>query len=146
LALALHLQAPTLSFIGIPWKVVPFPQFELQSKWVAQLLSRRVDLPPQEEMERAVLQVRRCWRQSVLHLCTNCRWWQTFDVLQRAGRVTRSEAVLRAIRAAGLWQFEATLEPKGPKPRRHAHCLGDDQFAYNDRLADICGVPRLPGW
>ena len=27
--------APSLSFIGLPWKVVPFPQYELQAKWVA---------------------------------------------------------------------------------------------------------------
>ncbi|CAB4279603.1 unnamed protein product [Prunus armeniaca] len=31
--------APSLSFVGLPWKVVPFPQFELQSKWIAGLLS-----------------------------------------------------------------------------------------------------------
>ncbi|OMP02234.1 Flavin monooxygenase FMO [Corchorus capsularis] len=42
--------APWLSFIGIPWKIVPFPLFELQSKWVASILSGRVTLPSKEEM------------------------------------------------------------------------------------------------
>ncbi|GLT34086.1 hypothetical protein SLA2020_086290 [Shorea laevis] len=42
--------APWLSFIGIPWKIVPFPVFELQSKWVAGVLSGRIMLPSQEEM------------------------------------------------------------------------------------------------
>ncbi|XP_073111848.1 flavin-containing monooxygenase FMO GS-OX-like 4 [Elaeis guineensis] len=42
--------APCLSFIGIPWKVIPFPMFELQSKWVAGVLSGRIALPTQEEM------------------------------------------------------------------------------------------------
>ncbi|XP_074582060.1 LOW QUALITY PROTEIN: flavin-containing monooxygenase FMO GS-OX-like 4 [Curcuma longa] len=42
--------APNLSFIGIPWKVVPFPLFELQSKWVAGALSGRITLPTEEEM------------------------------------------------------------------------------------------------
>lgn len=42
--------SPWLSFIGLPWKVVPFPLFELQSKWVAGILSGQISLPPQEEM------------------------------------------------------------------------------------------------
>uniref|UniRef100_A0A7S0RVR3 Flavin-containing monooxygenase n=1 Tax=Pyramimonas obovata TaxID=1411642 RepID=A0A7S0RVR3_9CHLO len=47
-------KAPTLSLIGIPWKVIPFPQFELQSKWVARVLSGRAALPSDAEMEAAV--------------------------------------------------------------------------------------------
>ncbi|KAF9613974.1 hypothetical protein IFM89_014167 [Coptis chinensis] len=42
--------APWLSFIGLPWKVIPFPLVELQSKWVAGILSGRISLPSQEEM------------------------------------------------------------------------------------------------
>jgi len=42
--------APQLSFIGLPWKVIPFPLFELQSKWVARVLSGRIMLPSKEEM------------------------------------------------------------------------------------------------
>lgn len=42
--------APGLSFVGIPWKVAPFILFELQSKWIAKVLSGRVRLPPEEEM------------------------------------------------------------------------------------------------
>ncbi|KAI3838166.1 hypothetical protein MKW92_031382 [Papaver armeniacum] len=44
------LLAPGLSFIGLPWKVIPFPLSELQSKWVAGVLSGRISLPSQEEM------------------------------------------------------------------------------------------------
>ncbi|XP_065857957.1 flavin-containing monooxygenase FMO GS-OX-like 4 isoform X2 [Euphorbia lathyris] len=43
--------APHLSFVGLPWKVVPFPMFEFQSKWIAGVLSGRVPLPLQEEMK-----------------------------------------------------------------------------------------------
>ncbi|ANM58707.1 flavin containing monooxygenase FMO GS-OX-like protein [Arabidopsis thaliana] len=43
--------SPGLSFIGLPWQVIPFPMFELQSKWVAAVLAGRVSLPSQEEME-----------------------------------------------------------------------------------------------
>ncbi|XP_075642553.1 flavin-containing monooxygenase FMO GS-OX-like 4 [Castanea sativa] len=42
--------APCLSFVGLPWKVVPFPMFELQSKWIAGVLSNQFALPTQEKM------------------------------------------------------------------------------------------------
>ncbi|KAL5748516.1 hypothetical protein ACOSP7_025558 [Xanthoceras sorbifolium] len=42
--------APWLSFVGIVWKVIPFPAFELQSKWIAGVLSGRIMLPSQQEM------------------------------------------------------------------------------------------------
>ena len=90
--------APSLSFIGLPWKVVPFPQFELQARWIARALSGASSLPSQGEMDSAV------------------------DA------------------------FERTLEPIGSTPRRHAHQLGDEQFAYNDRLAEYCGCDSLPAW
>eukprot|EP00958_Prasinococcus_capsulatus_P000481 scaffold44_cov411-Prasinococcus_capsulatus_cf.AAC.6 len=52
-----HLFTPrfgaTLSFIGLPFKVVPFPMMQLQSRWVAQALSGRVILPLEEEMTNA---------------------------------------------------------------------------------------------
>ncbi|XP_047319577.1 flavin-containing monooxygenase FMO GS-OX-like 4 isoform X2 [Impatiens glandulifera] len=42
--------APWLSYVGLPWKVVPLPQFELQSKWISGVLSGRILLPANEEM------------------------------------------------------------------------------------------------
>ncbi|KAM3687055.1 hypothetical protein ACJW31_10G047300 [Castanea mollissima] len=42
--------APWLSFVGIPFQVITFPMFELQSKWIAGVLSNRITLPSQEEM------------------------------------------------------------------------------------------------
>ncbi|XP_058224162.1 flavin-containing monooxygenase FMO GS-OX-like 4 [Rhododendron vialii] len=44
------LLAPLLSFVGLPWKVAPFPICELQSKWIAGVLSGRVSLPSSDEM------------------------------------------------------------------------------------------------
>ncbi|KAL6645368.1 hypothetical protein ACP70R_016976 [Stipagrostis hirtigluma subsp. patula] len=46
--------APHLSFIGLPFKVVPFPLCELQSIWVAGVLSGRIQLPSTEEMMESV--------------------------------------------------------------------------------------------
>ena len=40
--------APTLSFVGLPFKVVPFPQFQLQSRWIARVLAGAVPLPPRQ--------------------------------------------------------------------------------------------------
>ncbi|KAF5207773.1 Flavin-containing monooxygenase fmo gs-ox-like [Thalictrum thalictroides] len=45
-----HQLAPSLSFIGLPWKVGPFPLYELQSKWMARILSGQSSLPSQENM------------------------------------------------------------------------------------------------
>lgn len=42
--------APCLSFIGLTWKIAPFFQFELQSKWIAGVLSGRITLPSEDEM------------------------------------------------------------------------------------------------
>ncbi|KAL6979718.1 Flavin-containing monooxygenase FMO GS-OX5 [Sarracenia purpurea var. burkii] len=44
------LLAPWLSFVGLPWKVVPFPLCELQSNWIAGALSGRIALPSSDEM------------------------------------------------------------------------------------------------
>ncbi|KAE8780134.1 Flavin-containing monooxygenase FMO GS-OX5 [Hordeum vulgare] len=44
------LLAPHISFIGLPFKGILFPMFQLQSNWVAGVLSGRIKLPSQEEM------------------------------------------------------------------------------------------------
>ncbi|XP_050226425.1 flavin-containing monooxygenase FMO GS-OX-like 4 [Mercurialis annua] len=42
--------APWLSFVGMPFKVMPFPLFEYQSKWIAGVLSGRIELPSLHKM------------------------------------------------------------------------------------------------
>ncbi|RLM86105.1 flavin-containing monooxygenase FMO GS-OX-like 8 [Panicum miliaceum] len=46
--------APLLSFVGVPKKVVVPLFYEVQARWVAQVLSGRRSLPPVEDMLRAV--------------------------------------------------------------------------------------------
>ncbi|KAM7267762.1 hypothetical protein ACFE04_009928 [Oxalis oulophora] len=46
--------APSLSFIGIPRKLIAFPFFESQAKWIAQLLSGKKTLPPYNEMIQSI--------------------------------------------------------------------------------------------
>jgi hypothetical protein len=48
----LHIGQPTLAFIGIPIRVIPFPLFEMQARWFAKHLNGDVVLPPQAEMKR----------------------------------------------------------------------------------------------
>jgi cation diffusion facilitator CzcD-associated flavoprotein CzcO len=45
----LHARHTTLAFIGIPFKVVPFPLFEVQARWFARLLDGHVRLPNEAE-------------------------------------------------------------------------------------------------
>uniref|UniRef100_A0A0D3GLH7 Flavin-containing monooxygenase n=1 Tax=Oryza barthii TaxID=65489 RepID=A0A0D3GLH7_9ORYZ len=51
--------APSLSFVGIPAKVLLPVFIEVQARWVAQVLSGRRTLPSQEEMQRAVEELSR---------------------------------------------------------------------------------------
>nr|XP_043607025.1 flavin-containing monooxygenase FMO GS-OX-like 4 isoform X2 [Erigeron canadensis] len=46
--------APWLSFVGLPWKIIPFPQFELQCEWISGILSGRISLPSPDEMMKDV--------------------------------------------------------------------------------------------
>lgn len=41
---------PTLSFLGLPSRIVPFPIVEVQAAYVARLLSGRLSLPSKDEM------------------------------------------------------------------------------------------------
>lgn len=42
--------SPCLSFVGIPYQTIIFLMFELQAKWIAQVLFGKVLLPSEEEM------------------------------------------------------------------------------------------------
>ncbi|KAK8918365.1 Flavin-containing monooxygenase FMO GS-OX-like 9 [Platanthera zijinensis] len=46
--------APSLSFVGIPRKIIGFPFFESQAKWISKVLSGKITLPPREEMMKSI--------------------------------------------------------------------------------------------
>jgi hypothetical protein len=46
----LAIEHPTLAFIGVPQRIVPFPLFQMQARWFANLLDGRIDLPSTAEM------------------------------------------------------------------------------------------------
>ncbi|KAK6250018.1 Flavin monooxygenase-like - like 10 [Theobroma cacao] len=46
--------APSLSFVGIPRKLIGFPFFESQAKWIAQVLSGKRSLPSWDDMMQSI--------------------------------------------------------------------------------------------
>ncbi|XAR50007.1 hypothetical protein NMG60_11004210 [Bertholletia excelsa] len=48
--------APSLSFVGIQRRVLGFPFFEIQGKWIAQVLSGKRKLPSQEDMMKSIME------------------------------------------------------------------------------------------
>ncbi|XP_010443947.1 PREDICTED: flavin-containing monooxygenase FMO GS-OX-like 8 [Camelina sativa] len=46
--------SPSLSFVGIPWKLIGFPFFESQAIWIAKLLSGKTSLPSCDQMMQSV--------------------------------------------------------------------------------------------
>ncbi|KAH8964985.1 hypothetical protein BDL97_04G093800 [Sphagnum fallax] len=46
--------APSLSFVGLPHKVLTFPLFQFQAKWIGMVLSGKVKLPPKNEMMESI--------------------------------------------------------------------------------------------
>jgi len=57
---------PTLALIGLPFKIIPFPIFEIQARWFARLLNREFALPSRDAMrERAAYRVEQLVRSGV---------------------------------------------------------------------------------
>ncbi|XP_059651575.1 flavin-containing monooxygenase FMO GS-OX5-like [Cornus florida] len=55
---------PFLSFVGLPFRIIIFGMVELQSKWIAHVLSGKVSLPSKEEMLADVEQLYRHMEES----------------------------------------------------------------------------------
>lgn len=53
-----HASDATLSFVGLPFKVVPFPLSEAQARLVAAVLSGRAVLPPAEQQAKEIAEER----------------------------------------------------------------------------------------
>jgi len=45
---------PTLALIGLPFKIIPFPIFEIQARWFSRLLNREFVLPSRDAMRDTV--------------------------------------------------------------------------------------------
>ncbi|GIT54465.1 MAG: hypothetical protein Ct9H300mP16_16250 [Pseudomonadota bacterium] len=59
-------RSPDLALIGLPFKIIPFPIFEIQARWFARLLNREFALPSRDAMrERAASRVEQMVRSGV---------------------------------------------------------------------------------
>ena len=86
----IHTQLPSLSFIGIPKKVTPFPMFDCQVRFVTAALDGTMPLPSREEMENDMQQDYE-WRLSVgmphryAHEMAELQWRYNLELANLAG-------------------------------------------------------------
>eukprot|EP01147_Barroeca_monosierra_P011095 gene11095-3161_t len=93
---------PTMAFIGIPLKVVPFPMFDLQCSWVCSVWSGKTSLPSQQEMEqhesrRRQLRVEEGLPERYAHIMTTDEQWEYNRQLSQLAGVPPLETWREAI-------------------------------------------------
>ncbi|XP_033648047.1 flavin-containing monooxygenase FMO GS-OX-like 4 [Asterias rubens] len=87
----IHTQFPSLSFIGIPWKVCPFPQISCQVRFAMAALDGTMKLPSQTEMNADIQkdydQRRNKWKMPhrYAHMMGGLQWDYNKELLQLAG-------------------------------------------------------------
>lgn len=95
-----HVDDPSLSFIGLPHSVVPFPLFLLQANWIAQVLSGTVELPNAKE--------RRNW---LNRFESELKIWRNYHYMgDEQWAYCRSIATRGAIMTPALTSYLATSE------------------------------------
>ena len=94
---------PTLCFIGLPFRVIPFPLCDAQAALVAAVLSGRVSLPPAaeqaEETQAALRAMRRAGGRN-FHLMGAAQWGYMRGLLRTARGDESGEAARGAPAAA----------------------------------------------
>lgn len=126
--------APTLSIIGLPWKVVPFPEFEVQAKWIARVLSKRVHLPSMDAMQVEVQQFYAdLERQEVparyTHQLGDKQWEYKDWIAEQCGPdVAKTEHWRRKM-------YEATGQNKREFPDRYRDVWRDDDLVAQAKQA-----------
>ena len=158
--------APSISFVGLPWKVVPFAQYELQAKWIARVLSGRASLPSRQKMHAHIqalykeLELNNVPKRCAFMCMANHAngkvqpadsEWQTRCSCHGplAAFQSHKSSSLQHYLVPFYATFLCLVETASIDRcvRRYTHMLGDKQWAYNDWLADACGdVDRLPEW
>ena len=61
------IEHPTLAFVGLPFRIVPFPFFQRQGRWFAWLLAGRFPLPDRGQRRRAHAEELRALRRAGVH-------------------------------------------------------------------------------
>ncbi len=99
----LHLDDPTLAFVGLPFKVIPFPLCEAQAVLLAEVLCGRAALPPphvqQQEAQRELERMRLAGGRN-LHMMGQAQWRYNAELYALAGvRPPRRLALLERVNA-----------------------------------------------
>ncbi|KAL0040645.1 hypothetical protein WJX79_000450 [Trebouxia sp. C0005] len=126
--------APTLSIIGLPWKVVPFPEFEVQAKWIARVLSKRVHLPSMDAMQAEVQRFYADLEQQEVparytHQLGDKQWAYKDWIAEQCGPdVAKTEPWRRKM-------YEATGQNKREFPDRYRDVWRDDDLVVQAKQA-----------
>ena len=94
-----HVDEPSLAFVGLPFKVVPFPLCEAQAALVARVITGEATLPPRSERRAradADLAELRSRGGRNLHMLGGAQWEYTRELLREA-RLPVPEARLRLL-------------------------------------------------
>ncbi|GMH40638.1 hypothetical protein BSKO_08542 [Bryopsis sp. KO-2023] len=117
--------APSLSFIGVPKYVVPFPLFEYQSKYVARILSGRRQLPSREEMDLELKKFFKALEEEGRHPSTTHNMWmeQFAYVDWMQAQCGQDVAVYPKWRSD---MFEANIRVKKSHPETYRDAFDDE--------------------
>jgi hypothetical protein len=136
--------SPRLSFLGLPWKVVPFPLMQLQARLVARLLSGRAPfpLPTENEMLAACAredQVREAkgWAVRHTHVLDGEQWAYNAELLRLCGGDDEIDANAAATEEGeapvpGSWRARMYNSARDNKRKPHPGGVS----AYRDRWED----------
>jgi len=119
----LHIEHPTLAFIGIPFRVVPFPMFEMQARWFARLLGGGFRLPDAAAMRAhtatvvAALRARGVERRHFHQLTIDC--FPYLDALADECGVARAPEWQRQLAAAFLAEAQQHAGAVRDRPLPH---------------------------
>ena len=122
---------PTLALIGLPFKIIPFPIFQIQARWFARMLNAEFELPTVSSMRQAME--------------TRVERLRSVGVLQRNYHALNDEqydyydCLAQECGDSPLPQWYREL---GQAARRHVEHWPD---SFRDRLLDVHGAPtRYP--
>mmetsp|Transcript_9181 Transcript_9181/g.27631 ORF Transcript_9181/g.27631 Transcript_9181/m.27631 type:complete len:424 (-) Transcript_9181:740-2011(-) len=125
----IYMRQPTLSFIQLPFKIVPFPMIYYQTRYVSALLAGDTELPSEEEMEaeaRQEAEIQSSRPPRHYHLLGNRQWEYNRKLAAEAG----AEPLPKAIEE--IYDEAAKARKANPLKYRHREytVFGDSEHEW----------------
>ncbi|KAJ8904670.1 hypothetical protein NDN08_001188 [Rhodosorus marinus] len=126
---------PTLSFIGIPQKIVPFPLFHYQSIYVTKYLSGEVELASEEERENELHEE---WKNHgdkpdrFFHVFGPRQWEYMYSLAQQTGQTPMPRALQSVFENARAVRQDNPLSYRA----RQYEVFGDGEADWSCMLVD----------